>query len=277
VIEGDAREVLSTFEPDTVDCTVTSPAYFRHRTYAGGAALGREDTIGEYVDQLVAVFAEVLRVLKPTGTCFVNLGETYAKKHALLVPERVAVALSESGWIVRNTITWVRTNVRPESAKDRLTNATEVVIFCTKEPSGYHFDPEPLREPAAWDHWGRQTSGKARRLASGGSWQSENPDRRAELAETKSRHPRDVWEFRTENRPNNGLAPFPEELSRRCLKLGCPEGGVVLDPFAGTGTTLVVARSLGMQSIGIDCDPAAIAEMRRRLGQLTVEGGESAA
>jgi site-specific DNA-methyltransferase (adenine-specific) len=271
VREGDAREVLSTFEADTVDCVVTSPPYYGHRTYGGDSTLGREQKVDDYVEALAGIFAEVLRVLKPTGTCFVNLGESYQAKRALLVPQRIAVALAGAGWIVRNEITWVRTNVRPESAKDRLTNATEVVLFCTKEPSGYYFNPLPLREPAEWNFYGRQTSQKGRALATGGSWQSENPDRRAELARTRSRHPRNVWTFPAENRPNNGLAPFPEELPRRCLLLGCPERGLVLDPFAGTGTTLVVARALGMDFVGIDVDPAAVAEMRRRLGQLTID------
>ena len=269
--EGDARAVLSTFQAELVDCVVTSPPYFGLRTYGGPSTLGLEQTVREYVEALTGIFAEVQRVLKPTGTCFVNIGESYQAKRALLVPQRLAVALDGSGWVVRNTITWLRTNVRPESAKDRLTNATEQVLFCTKQPTGYFFDPAPLREPAKWAFYGRQTSQKARSLSSGGSWQSENPDRRAQLAQTKTRHPRNVWEFPAENRPNNGLAPFPEELPRRCLQLGCPEGGLVLDPFAGTGTTLLVARALEMRFVGIDCDPAAVAEMRRRLGQLAID------
>jgi len=224
--------------------------------------------VNEYASTLAEIFAEVLRVLRPSGTAFLNLGETYVAKRAQLVPQRVALALSESGWVIRNEIIWIRTNVRPESAKDRLTNATEVVLFITKQPSGYYFNPAPLREPAEWNHWGRQTSQKARALASGGSWQSADPDRRASLAQTKSRHPRNVWSFPCEHRPNAGLAPYPEELPRRSLLLGCPQGGLVLDPFAGTGTTLLVAQRLGLRAVGIDCDPEAVAEMRRRLGAI---------
>jgi DNA modification methylase len=269
VLEGDARDVLPRLEAASVDCVVTSPPYFRHRDY--GSDLGREATVREYVANLVAIFDAVRRVLKPSGSCFVNIGDSYDDKRALLVPQRLALALDDAGWIVRQEIVWRKPNVRPESARDRLTNATEPVLFLTKQPRGYYFNPGPLREPAAWDHWGRQTSPKARALATGGAWQSADPDRRSRLAETKTRHPRNVWDIPSENKPNNGLAPFPEELARRCLVLGCPPGGLALDPFVGSGTTLVVARKLGMRAIGIDCDPAAIAETQRRLAQLTLD------
>jgi DNA modification methylase len=262
--EGDAGAVLGLYTDEFFDCVVTSPPYFGHRSY-GGSELGMEPTVEGYVTNLVGIFREVRRVLKSTVTCFLNVGETYLRKRAQLAPQRVAVGLADDGWVVRNEIVWVRVNVRPESAKDRLTNAVETILFCTREPSGYFFDPEPLREPAAWDYWGKQTSAKAREQATGSSWQSVDPDRRAALARTRLRHPRNVWAFGIENTPGNGLARFPEELPRRCLQLGCPPRGVVLDPFAGSGTTLVVARALGLEAVGIDTDPAAVREMRRRL------------
>ena len=265
ILEGDARELLPTLPAETVDCAVTSPPYFGHRSYGGPSTLGGEATVAEYVDNLSMVLRELRRVLKPTGSLWLNLGETYSKKRALLLPDRVAVSLADDGWIVRNKIPWEKTNVRPESAKDRLTNAVEYVLFLVRQPAGYFFNPAPLREPAEWEFYGAQTSPKARALQTGGSWQSENPDRRRELAASGTRHPRNVWRFPSENRPNNGLAPFPEELPRRCLLLGCPPGGMVLDPFAGSGTTLVVARELELDYVGIDSDPHAIAEMRRRL------------
>jgi DNA modification methylase len=267
ILEGDALEILPTLPAESIDCACTSPPYYGHRSYSGPSTLGREPTVAEYVDNLSAILRELRRVLKPSGSLWLNLGETYRQKRALLVPQRAAIALADDGWIVRNEIVWERTNVRPESVKDRLTNAIEHVFFLVTKPHGYFFDPAPLREQADWEHWGAQTSPKARARSTGGSWQSEHPDRRRELAASGTRHPRNVWSFACEHRPNNGLAPFPEELPRRCLLAGCPPGGVVIDPFAGTGTTLLVARELGLASIGIDSDPNAVAEMRRRLAE----------
>ena len=264
ILEGDALELLSTLPAESIDCAVTSPPYYGLRAYGGPSTLGREPTVAEYVTNLTAILRELRRVLKPTGSLWVNLGETYRDKRALLIPDRLAIALADDGWVIRNEITWEKTNVRPESAKDRLTNATERILFLTVRPADYFFSPAPLREPAEWNFYGAQTSPKARTRQTGSSWQSERPDRRAELAAGGTRHPRNVWSFPGENKPNNGLAPFPEELPRRCLQLGCPPGGVVLDPFAGSGTTLVVARELELDYIGIDSDPHAIAEMRRR-------------
>ena len=256
---GDAREVVPALEP--CDQVVTSPPYFRHRSLSLADAIGQ----GSLSDYLADVAAAVNAVnLKPTGSAWLVMGDTFLHKEQLLIPERLVRTLTESGWRLRWRGIWHKSNVRPESAKDRPTIDYESVLLLVKS-SAYYSNMDAIREPAEWAFWGAQTSAKARENPSGASWQSENPHRRSELALSKSRHPRSVWSIPSENRNVGGLAPYPLSLAKRMIVAGCPEGGRVLDPFCGSGTTLVAAVELGRRAIGVDLDPRALEAAETRL------------
>jgi DNA modification methylase len=186
------------------------------------------------------------------------IGDTYERGGLLLVPARLALALQADGWVLRSEIVWRKPNRVPGWGGDRPVSSTERVLLLTRRRRGYFYDAEVMREPAEWAHWGRQT---AQRVNGGGGWQSHDPDRRTVLAATKSRQGRDVWTIPTE-RAFPGAMPL--ELAERCIRAGCPEGGTVLDPFAGTGTTLLAAARLGRTAIGIEAsaEMARVAEQR---------------
>ena len=266
LIAGDARSVLEALPAGAANSCVTSPPYWRHRRYPG-SSLGTEATVTEYVARLVEVMREVRRVLTPRGVVMLNLGDTYVEKNLQGVPWRAAFGLQDDGWLIRSEIIWQKPNVRPESAKDRTTRDFETVFLLAGRHDHFFF-ADTIRESAEWNHWGRQTSAKARNQENGGSWQSADPDRRAVLAATKTKHPRSVWSIPSENRNVGGSAPMSVARATKLVLASCPYGGVVLDPFAGSGTTGVAARGSGRGFVGIDADSAMIDVARERCAQL---------
>lgn len=150
---GDNGEVLKTLPDNFVDCCVTSPSYYNLRDYhAGEKEIGHEDTPEEYVLKLRDVFHEVKRVLKPTGTLWLNLGDCYKDKQLLGLPWRMAFALQDDGWVLRSDIVWNKVNCLPASVKDRCTSSHEYIFMFSKQSSGYYFDYEAIEEPANFDH-----------------------------------------------------------------------------------------------------------------------------
>ena len=159
ILQGDCRDVLKTLPDDSIDCCVTSPPYYGLRTYhAGEKEIGREESPPEYVKSLADVFDEVRRVLKPTGTLWLNLGDTYngarnewkglPSKSLIGIPWRVAFALQYRGWVLRNDIIWWRENSMAESAPDRVSRSHEYIFMFSKLPSGYYFDYASIMEEA---------------------------------------------------------------------------------------------------------------------------------
>jgi site-specific DNA-methyltransferase (cytosine-N4-specific) len=283
---GDAVEQLGTLPDGSVDCVVTSPPYFGLRDYAGHPEqIGLEESPAEYVARLVEVFAEVQRVLTEDGTLWLNLGDSYTHggsgaqgvsgaragrrftaahmsgscerppKNLLGIPWRVAFALQDAGWYLRNAIVWTKPNAMPESVQDRLSNRYEFLFLLTKSKR-YWFDLDAIREPATDKALARARSWSDRKadgepvryglagLAGVGS---------SDLApHEQGRNPGDVWPISTCPLPDAHFAAFPSELPRRCILAGCKPGGTVLDPFSGAGTTAMVAQQLGRRAIGID-------------------------
>ena len=240
-------------------CDVAS--VIRHRPLELPGAIG-QGSLEEYLDDVAAVVDAIK--LKPTGSLWLVIGDTFVERELGLVPERLALRLAGSDWRLRWRGIWHKPNVRPESAKDRPTIDYESILMFVKS-GAYYSNMDAIREPAEWDFWGAQTSAKARANPSGASWQSENPHRWTELAQSRSRHPRSVWSIPSENRNVGGLAPYPLSLAKRMIVAGSPEGGRVLDPFCGSGTTLVAAGELGRRAIGVDLDPRALEAAETRL------------
>ena len=299
--------------PDNfVDAAMTSPPYWAVRRYNGGSSLGEERTPEEFVEHLVGELAELPRVLKPTGSFWLNIGDTYRDKNLVGIPWRVAFRLQEEGWLLRNAVVWDKVKGNPDNAKDKLRTLYEFVFHFVLEKS-YFYDADAIRSPAAPPkivnghvvtptgvsgiNYRRQIErnralsleekaaalkalegalDKVRcgelsdfRMIIRGQQRTTHSDseevsgRAAEINQRgfcilpyhpKGSKPGDVWHIIPEDawRVDSHTAVFPQDLCRIPILATCPESGVFLDPFAGTGTALTVAVSYGRRAVGID-------------------------
>lgn len=266
---GDALAILKRWPDDLVDLVLTSPPYYQLRDYGVAGQLGLEETTAEYVAKLLDIVRELRRVLKPSGSVFLNLGDTYQRKSLLGIPWRVALEMLEEGWLLRNAIVWHKPNALPRPFTDRLTTTYELVFHFVKRER-YYYDLDAIRVP----HKGTNREVAATR-------RFERQSRFPHLPglpvagnfrpHPKGKNPGDVWSIPSETRPKASItpggahfAPFPESLCERPIHAACPPGGVVLDPFIGSGTTAVVARRLSRHFLGIElsAEYAALAERR---------------
>jgi len=288
---------LADLEPESVQTCITSPPYWGLRDYGAEGQLGLEPTPEEYVANLVAVFREVKRVLRDDGTLWLNLGDSYAgslhgkppqvrddippslqsgsdlyttarggttvppgckPKDLVGIPWMVAFALRADGWYLRSDIIWAKPNPMPESVTDRPTKAHEYLFLLSKSPR-YFYDADAIRE---WDTTGHSDPGP-RKQNGGGSPESLRGDFRGEfMLPTAGRNKRSVWTVATQPFPGSHFAVFPPKLIEPCILAGAAEGDTVLDPFAGAGTTGVVALRHDRDFIGIELNPE-YAEMAR--------------
>ncbi len=293
IINADVLEGLRGLPSESVHCCVTSPPYWGLRDYGVSGQLGLERTPEEYVARMVEVFAEVRRVLRADGTCWMNLGDSYAMgtkgssgkgekqisnagtiladrswsipqglkaKDLCGIPWRVAFALQADGWYLRSDIIWHKPNPMPESVTDRPTKAHEYLFLLTKSER-YAYDAAAIAEPVSGGaHAPGQRTGT-------GAKHEDSPngfirDKCAYDVLPTIRNKRTVWTIATEAFPEAHFATFPTQLVEPCVMAGCPEGGTVLDPFAGSGTVGVVALRHARNFIGIELNPV-YAEMAR--------------
>ncbi len=277
ILCGDALSVLKTLPSDSVHCCVTSPPYYGLRDYGVNGQIGLEQTPGEYVARLTEVFWEVRRVLTPEGTLWLNIADSYAgggkvwpgvkPKDMLGIPWTLAFSLRADGWFLRSDIIWHKPNCLPNSMKDRPVNCYEHVFLLAKSKK-YHFDYTALQVPIAESSKTRYRRGfrqmKYTEGAPGQTAQTINQPRPGEEAPALRRG-RDIWTIGTNNYRAAHFATFPVELVKPCLLAGCPEGGIVLDPFFGAGTTGVAALMLGRRYIGIELNPDFCEIARKRI------------
>ena len=284
ILCGDALEQLRTLEAESVHTCVTSPPYYNLRNYGAVGQIGMEATPEEYIGKLVDMFREVWRCLRPDGTLWVNIGDSYATrsgpqppanarnahghttkqppsgykyKDLIGIPWLLAFALRADGWYLRQDIIWHKTNTMPESVRDRCTKAHEYIFLLSKS-THYYFNATAIREPCG-------TKGNARTFRGGGAYtrgQSFQNSTRVEREShgngtnnTGGRNKRSVWSTATGQFKGAHYATFPERLVEPCILAGCPEGGRVLDPFTGSGTTGVVAKRLRRHFIGVEINP----------------------
>lgn len=266
IYHGDALETLQTLPSESVHCAVTSPPYYGLRDYGIAGQIGREISPDEYVARLVEVFAEVRRVLRPDGTLWVNIGDSYASrkssdglkpKDMVGIPWLLAFALRRDGWYLRQDIVWDKPNGMPENVADRCTKTHEYVFLLSKSAT-YYFNAKAIEERAI-------QAGRVRADKMGGNKGDKvhhSPGKVFTGSDT--RRCRAVWNLNTRPLKDAHFAPFPIELPERCLLAGCPEGGTVLDPFFGAGTTGLAALKNGREFIGIELNPeyVALAEAR---------------
>lgn len=252
VLCGDALSVLQDLQADSFDCCVTSPPYFWLRDYGIEGQIGLEESVSNYVNAIADVMDQVQRTLLPDGLLFLNLGDTYysgkgaahgedkkstkrrfglravdksggldigvQRKSMIGIPWRVAIEMMKRNWVLRSSIIWYREKALPEFVRDRPARNYEFVFMFAKSRF-YYFDRENLRKDKNIDE--------------------------------------DVWTIVPRPKAANGIdtAPFPDELVERCLSIGCKPTGTVLDPFAGSGTTLRVALQSGRPATGIELNP----------------------
>jgi DNA modification methylase len=293
----DAREGIAKLDDESIDCAMTSPPYWSLRDYrvpttkwddGEECRLGHERECDSYIHHLVGIFRQTRRVLKTGGTLWVNLGDTFSgswgnysqklakserlEKHFLRynpsfkppsafkqdiprkslsgIPSRFAVEMIKDGWILRNDIIWHKTHHSPSSVKDRFTCSHEHLFFFVKDRR-YYFDLDSVRKPH------RSLRGRS------------PPASQKSRFHPKGKNPGDVWSITPSQNIKGHHATFPEELCRIPILAGCPSGGIVFDPFAGSGTTCVVAKKLGRRFIGFEMNPDYVALAQERVKALT--------
>lgn len=302
---GDALAVLSSLPSGSVDCCVTSPPYFGLRDYGVEGQYGLEASPAGYVETMRGVFAEVRRVISDDGTLWLNLGDSYLRgnaptntrnksghiarpaygvpKNLLGIPWRVAFALQDNGWILRNDIVWHKTNAMPESATDRLHSRHEYLFMLSKS-GRYWSDLGAIKVPAAAASVSRAkyalTKLRPGAVGSGaypGEKRTEFQPWDASNLLDKGTNPGDVWSIPTQPYPDAHFAVMPQALAERCILAGCKPGGTVLDPFSGSGTTGLVATKHGRRYVGIDLNADYLdLSLRSRLSQATLDFGTTA-
>ncbi len=311
---GDALTVVRGMPSGSVDCVVTSPPYFGLRDYGVDGQLGAEASPAEYVENMRALFAEARRVLADDGTLWLNLGDSYASdskwggstggkhvtalhgdskvgrgkrttglpdKNLIGIPWRVAFALQDDGWILRNSIVWHKPNAMPESVTDRLSTRHENVFMFSKSKR-YWFDLDAVREPHSDKSIYQQEVARKRPHAAGKSGTAVVPGQAAQSGmaaggrelNLRGRNPGDVWAIPTQPYPGAHFAVFPPALAERCILAGAKPCGTVLDPFSGSGTTGMVAAKHGRRYVGIDLNAEYLdLSLRTRLAQPGLDFG----
>lgn len=353
ILIGDVRDKLAELPDESVHCVVTSPPYFGLRDYGVAGQLGMESSLTEHLDNLVAVFREVRRVLRKDGTCWLNYGDCYATTtngrsaedtkaagvddrtfrdkpfdtakaaglragNLCLIPERLAILLQDDGWFVRKHIVWGKPNGMPDSSGRFRPGSAHERIWLLAKRAQHYYDHEAVKMPPAEESAPRLERKKREVLRGGGDpaevgalvvsgggyappGQPPHQGARAVKSDKKRGHSRrhagfndrwdkmtraeqqangrllrdyepdlspiletmDVWHIPPKGFPEAHFATFPPALVEPCIKAGCPEGGTVLDPFGGAGTTGLVADRLGRDCILIELNPD-YAEMARR-------------
>jgi DNA modification methylase len=278
IIIGDCIARMADIPAGSVQTVVTSPPYYGLRSYLPpghpdkSREIGQENKHSEYVENLVAAFREVRRVLAADGTVWLNVGDVYGNgKQLLMLPSRVAIALQDDGWILRQQIAWVKPAPMPENVKDRPTSAWEPVFLLSKT-GRYFYDQDAIREPAVTTAKQAQTKWKGRReerdkgqragegvYHGGGRPFNSNPN-------PLGRNAHNVWTVPARQPfPGAHFAVMPIGVVERCIAAGSRPGDMVLDPFGGSGTTALMADRAQRNATLIEINPDFAALTERRL------------
>jgi len=326
---GDTLEVLKQLPDNSVDFSMTSPPYWGKRQYSTDG-IGLENRYESYIENLLTIFLELKRVLKPTGSFWLNVGDSYQKKNLLGIPWRIAIRLTdEQGWVLRNDVIWNKVKGGLDNSKDRLGNVFEHVFHFVKNEKGYFYDVDAIRSkpnkstirngtvisatgvsgvryrrqielstalsPEEKKNAFQALDGILKEIQGGKlsdfrmiirkqqrATHSDSVKVSGRAKELKDKgfyflkyhpngsKPRDVWDIIPEDtqKRKKHYAAYPEDLCKIPILATCPKGGIVLDPFSGTGTTMLVAMHLNRKSIGIDLSDDYIKSAEERCNYL---------
>ena len=281
ILFGDCRETLKQFD-EKARCCVTSPPYYGLRDYGGeDKQIGLEQSPEEYIEEMVNVFRLVRDNLTDDGTLWLNIGDSYynyrpgkgglpqqtvsntkqdlpdqcnrrankleglKEKDLIGIPWMLAFALRADGWYLRQDIIWHKPNPMPESVRDRCTKSHEYLFLLSKNKK-YYYDNESIKEPAK--DWGTRDRTK-------GKYHNKGTGLQPHSGLTKSyptKNKRSVWSITNKPYKGSHFAVFPPDLIEPCIKAGSQENDIILDPFMGSGTTAMVAKSLGRYYLGCE-------------------------
>ena len=262
---GDCVESMRNMPDQSVHTCVTSPPYFGLRDYGMAGQLGLEPTPAEFVATMVEVFREVRRVLRDDGTLWLNLGDSYAKdKQRRMIPARVAIAMQQDGWFLRDEIVWHKPRTTPSPVKDRTLAAHEMIYLFAKHPV-YHFDYLAIEEPAKF-------AGAVKKHVRGAQGPLAGDKAKyagREVIVRATRRKRSVWSVSPSPFKGAHFATCPPDLIEPCILAGCPVGGTVLDPFGGSGTTAGVALKHGRKAVLCELNPGYAAMIPARVAAIT--------
>ncbi|MBE9238891.1 site-specific DNA-methyltransferase [Anabaena aphanizomenioides LEGE 00250] len=260
LINGEALDALKKLPDSLVQTVVTSPPYYGQRDYGKEKQIGIEESADEYINRLLEIFEEVKRVLKEDGTLWLNVGDKYIDGNLAGLPWKLALALKERGWILRSDIIWYKPNAMPSSVKNRPTTDHEYIFLLAKS-SKYYYDADAIREPHVTFSENSKMRGGRNHLGKKGGTPEQGKNagnsnlhngRWDQAFHPKGRNKRTVWEVPLSKFRDAHFAVFPEQLIEPCILAGSSEGGIVLDPFFGSGTVGLVAMKKGRKFIGID-------------------------
>ena len=282
-------DTLRKMSDKSIDSVITSPPYWQLRDYGYDGQWGLEPTFQEYLEHLWEMMDEIYRVLKDEGTCWINLGDSFStqsgtnaaiargknyeldstylinrgesgklikpknlpNKCLLLIPHRFAIGCIDRGWILRNDIIWAKRNGMPESVTDRFTKKHEYIFFFVKSEK-YYFDLDAIRDKHKMVSIIRDNYGRKTKYAEGfGSVQ--RTYEAGEMCNPLGKNPGDVsdfWDVQTKPSSNNHYASYNTDLIKKPILAGCPEGGIIYDPFMGTGTTAIASLRANRNFIG---------------------------
>jgi len=257
LLHGHVLDVLKAFPAESVNCVVTSPPYWSKREYDGPNSqwdgwlgkYGSELTPELYAEHTMMWMREIFRILQKDGTVWLNIGDGYTNGQVNLISFHIALAAQADGWWIRSVIIWHKPNGKPESVHNRPTQIHEYIFLLTKNKK-YWYDADAVREPHISNGKGG-FSNKARQKTVRFE-QKHAPSLVNMVVNSRGRNCRSVWNISTQPYHDIHFAAFPRTLPERCIKAGCPDDGIVLDPFVGSGTTCEVAHTLGRKSVGID-------------------------
>ena len=279
---GDNIFHLTNIPDNSVDMCVTSPPYYNLRDYKNSGQIGAENTVKDFVENLCKVFDEIHRILKPTGSCWVNIGDTYDKKRLLQVPSRFEIAMCDRGWHLRNEIIWSKPNPQPISSKDRFWGNHEKFFWFVKDVKKYYFNRDAILVPQAEISIRRMfsknnmskrkdfnASDKEGFAISSNSQDKHYARMREEMGIDKefnyeeliksgkcpTRPEFDTWNVPSVTYKGAHFAVYPPELIEKPILSCCPEQGIVIDPFMGSGTTGEVAKLNNRRYIGLELNP----------------------
>lgn len=301
LLHGHVINCMKTLPPETVQSIITSPPYWQMRDYGVPDQWGLEQSFQEYLENLWRFMDQAWRVLRPDGTCFINLSDVYynrtrpgggcgslpykrkqniTEKNLLLLPSRFVIGCQDRGWIIRNIITWYKPTARPESALDRFSRKTETIIFMTKQKR-YYFDLEAVKIPVSnvkdiirranrkFKRKEESTPGTPQHLT---SFEKRFQGLSFEDIENIGANPGDVWIETASPSKEEHFAMYPPALAERMILAGTRPGDTILDPFCGTGTTGLVAVKTNRRFIGIDIKEEYLGIAKKRIMTVYEQG-----